>query len=56
MTEAKDTWSRTSVQTGSGAHPSSCPMGAGGIPSAGVKRPQRETNNYPLPTTEVKDA
>jgi len=30
---------RHRIQTGSGAHPASCPMDTGGAPSPGLKRP-----------------
>jgi hypothetical protein len=42
-----------SVQTGSGAHPASCPMGTGGdFPE--VKRQQRESDHSPPSSAEVK--
>jgi hypothetical protein len=41
------------VQTGSGAHPASCPMGTGG-PFPGVKaRPGRDADYSPLSSAEV---
>jgi hypothetical protein len=42
-----------SVQTGSGAHPASCPMGTGGD-HPGVKRQQREGDHSPPSGTKVK--
>jgi hypothetical protein len=45
--EAKDISSSLCVQTGSGAHPASCPMGTGG-PFPGRKaRPGRDADNSP---------
>jgi hypothetical protein len=43
------------VQTGSGAHPASYPMGTRGF-SLGVKRPGREADNTPPSSAEVKNA
>jgi hypothetical protein len=43
------------VQTGSGAHPFSYPIGTGAL-SLGVKRPGREADNSPPSTAEVKNA
>jgi hypothetical protein len=40
------------VQTGSGVHPTSYPMGAGGC-FTGVKRTRRETNHSPPASAEV---
>jgi hypothetical protein len=42
-----------SVQTGSGNHPTSYPMGAG-TPSLGVKRPGCEADHYLLPMLRLK--
>jgi hypothetical protein len=42
------------VQTGSGAHPASYPMGTGAV-SPGVKRPGREADHSPLISAEVKE-
>jgi hypothetical protein len=41
------------VQTGSGAHPASYPMGTGNS-SPGVKRPGREADHSPPNSAEVK--
>jgi hypothetical protein len=41
------------VQTGSGAHPASYPMGTGGF-SSGVKLPGREVDHSPPTSAEVK--
>jgi hypothetical protein len=41
------------VQTGSGVHPTSYPMGTGGS-FPGVKRPGRESDHSPPTTAEVK--
>jgi hypothetical protein len=46
---------RHRVQTGSGAHPTSYPMGIG-APSLGVKRPDSEADHSPLSSGEVKNA
>jgi hypothetical protein len=51
---AKDFSSSLCVQTGSGAHAASCPMGAGGVLSPGVKaRPGRDADHSPPSTVEV---
>jgi hypothetical protein len=42
------------VQTGSGTHPASCPIGTGGFISPGVKRPEREANSSPPSSAGVK--
>jgi hypothetical protein len=42
------------VQNGSGAHPSSYPMGTGGS-FPGVKRPGREADHSPPSSAEVKE-
>jgi hypothetical protein len=42
------------VQTGSGAHPSSCPMGTGAF-SLGVKRPGCEADHLPPSSAEVRE-
>jgi hypothetical protein len=42
------------VQTGSGAHSASYPMGTGGS-FAGVKRPVREADHLPPYSAEVKE-
>jgi hypothetical protein len=44
---------RPRVQTGSGAHPASYPVGNRGS-FLGVKRPRREADHSPPPTAEVK--
>jgi hypothetical protein len=50
---AKDFSSNLCVQTGSGAHPASCPMGTGG-PFPGVKaRPGRDADHSPPSSAEV---
>jgi hypothetical protein len=43
----------SSVQTGSGAHPTSYPIGAF---SLGVKRPRREADHSPPSRPEIKKA
>jgi hypothetical protein len=45
---------RHRVQTGSGAHPVSYPVGTGGL-SLGVKRPGRESDHSPPSSAEVKE-
>jgi hypothetical protein len=53
--EAKDFCSSLCVQTGSGAHPASCTMGAGG-PFPGAKaRPGRDGDHSPPCSAEVKN-
>jgi hypothetical protein len=42
------------VQTGSGAHPASYPMGTGGSFPGGKARPGRDTDHSPLYSAEVK--
>jgi hypothetical protein len=42
------------VQTGSGAHPASFPLGTGG-PLLGVNRPGREADHSPPSSAEVKN-
>jgi hypothetical protein len=52
---AKDFPSNVCVQTGSGAHPASCPMGTGG-PFPGVKaRPGRDADHSPPSSAEVEN-
>jgi hypothetical protein len=46
-TEAEDFSSSLCVQTGSGAHPASCTMGAGGSFPGGKARPGRDADNSP---------
>jgi len=42
------------VQTGSGVHPASYPVGTG-VLSLGLKRPSREANHSPSSSAEVKE-
>jgi hypothetical protein len=44
------------VQTGSGAHPASYPMGTRSSFTGGIKRPGREAEHSPPPSAEVKNA
>jgi hypothetical protein len=44
----KDFFSILCVQTGSGAHPASCPMGTGGPFPGGKARPGRDIDHSPL--------
>jgi hypothetical protein len=50
---AKDFSSNLCVQTGSWAHPVSCPMGTGGPFPGGKARPGRDADRSPLPSAEV---
>jgi hypothetical protein len=43
------------VQTGSGAHPASYPMGTGGSFSGGKVRPGRDADHSPPSSAEVKN-
>jgi hypothetical protein len=43
------------VQTGSGAHPASYPMGTGGSFPGGKARPGRDTDHSPPSSAEVKN-
>jgi hypothetical protein len=43
--EARDFYSSLFVQTGSGAHPASCPMGAGGSFPGSKARPGRDADH-----------
>jgi hypothetical protein len=43
------------VQTGSGAHPASCPIGTGGNFPGGKARPGRDTDHSPPSSAEVKN-
>jgi hypothetical protein len=43
------------VQTGSGAHPASYPMGIGGPFPGGKARPGRDTDHSPPSSAEVKN-
>jgi len=47
-------FSRHRVQTGSGAHPASYPMGMGGLFSPRVKQPGSEADHSHPPSAEVK--
>jgi hypothetical protein len=53
-TEVEDFSSSLCVQTGSGAHPASCPMGTGGSFPGGKVRPGRDANHSPPSSAEVK--
>jgi hypothetical protein len=53
-TEAEDFSSNLCVQTGSGAHPSSCTMGTGGSFPGGKARPGRDADHSPPSSAEVK--
>jgi hypothetical protein len=50
---AKDFSSILCVQTGSGAHPASCPMGTGGPFPGGKARPGRGADHSPPSSAEV---
>jgi hypothetical protein len=50
---AKDFSSKLCVQTGSGAHPASCPMGTGGPFPGGKARPGRDADHSTLSSVEV---
>jgi hypothetical protein len=52
---AKDFSCSLSVQTGSGAHPASCPMGTGGPFPGGKARPWRDTDHSPPSSAEVEN-
>jgi hypothetical protein len=51
---AKDFSSSLCVQTGSGAHPASCPMGTGSFPGDN-SRPGRDADHSPPSSAEVKN-
>jgi hypothetical protein len=51
--EAKDFSSSLCVQTGSGAHPASCPVGTGGPFPGGKVRPGRDADHSPPSSAEV---
>jgi hypothetical protein len=53
-TEAEDFSSSPCVQTGSGAHPASCPMSNGGPFPGGKARPGRDADHSPPSSAEVK--
>jgi hypothetical protein len=50
---AEDFSSILCVQTGSGAHPASCPMGTGGPFSGAKARPGRGADHSPQSSAEV---
>jgi hypothetical protein len=50
---AKDVSSILCVQTGSGAHPASCPMGTGGPFPGGKARPGRDADHSLPSSAEV---
>jgi hypothetical protein len=52
--EAKDFSSSLCVQTGSGVHPASCPMGTGGPFPGGEARPGRDADHSLPSSAEVK--
>jgi hypothetical protein len=49
----EDFSSNLCIQTGSGAHPASCPMGTGDTFSGGKERPGHDANHSPPSSTEV---
>jgi hypothetical protein len=53
-TGAEDFSSSLCVQTGSGAHPASYPMGTGGPFPGGKVRPGRDADHSPPSSAEVK--
>jgi hypothetical protein len=53
-TEAEDFSSSLYVQTGSGAHPDSCPMGTEDPFPGGKARPGRDADHSPPSSAEVK--
>jgi hypothetical protein len=54
-TEAEDFSSRLCVQTGSGVHPASCPMGTRGPFPGSKARPERDADHSPPSSAEVKN-
>jgi hypothetical protein len=54
-TEPEDFSSSPCVQTGSGAHPASYPMGTGGPFPGGKARPGRDADHSPTSSAEVKN-
>jgi hypothetical protein len=54
-TGAEDFSSSPCVQTGSGAHPASYPMGTGGSFLGGKARPGRDADHSPSSSAEVKN-
>jgi hypothetical protein len=53
-TGAEDFSSSPCVQTSSGAHPASYPVGSGGLFPGGKVRPGRDADHSPLSSAEVK--
>jgi hypothetical protein len=53
-TGAEDFSSSPCIQTGSGAHPASYPMGSGGPFPGGKARPGRDADHSPQSSAEVK--
>jgi hypothetical protein len=54
-TGAGDFSSSPCIQTGSGAHPASYPMGTGGSFPGGKARPGRDTDHLPPSSAKVKN-
>jgi hypothetical protein len=52
--EAEDFSSSLCIQTGSGAHPASCPVVTGGSFPGGKARPGRDVDHSPPSSAEVK--
>jgi hypothetical protein len=55
LTGAEDFSSSSCVQTGSGVHPASYPMGTGGSFPGGKARPRRDSDHSPPSSAEVKN-
>jgi hypothetical protein len=55
QTGAEDFSSSLCIQTGSGAHPASYPMGTGVLSPGGKARPGRDADHSPPSSAEVKD-
>jgi hypothetical protein len=53
--EAGDFSCSLCVQTGSGAHPASYPMGTGGPFPGAIARPERDADHSPPSSAEVKN-
>jgi hypothetical protein len=53
LAEAKDFSSSICVQTGSGDHPASCPVGTGGPFPGGKTRPGRDADHSPPSSADV---
>jgi hypothetical protein len=51
----KDFSSGLCIQTGSGAHPASCPMGTGGPFPGGKARPERDADHSPPSSAEAEN-